>query len=73
MSIAIVIAAALLWGRGAVVSFQSPRESCSDLARAANATVLQLIAWNPELGTDCAKLDRQTTGYTVCLSAPGGS
>jgi LysM repeat protein len=55
------------------VSFQNPRESCADLARAANATMLQLVAWNPELGTDCANINRQTAGYTVCLSPPGGS
>ncbi|KAK4097655.1 carbohydrate-binding module family 50 protein [Parathielavia hyrcaniae] len=55
------------------VNFDPPRDSCADLASAANATILQMVAWNPELGTDCANLDRQTQGYTVCLSPPGGS
>ncbi|KAK4097652.1 carbohydrate-binding module family 50 protein [Parathielavia hyrcaniae] len=55
------------------VSYDSPSESCNDLAVAANATVLQIVAWNPELGTNCVNLARQAEGYTVCLSPPGGS
>ncbi|KAG7291439.1 hypothetical protein NEMBOFW57_001458 [Staphylotrichum longicolle] len=55
------------------VSNESPSQSCKDLATAANATVLQIVAWNPELGAGCVNLARQTEGYTVCLSPPGGS
>ncbi|KAK3319601.1 hypothetical protein B0T19DRAFT_467189 [Cercophora scortea] len=56
------------------VSFAAPIiDTCADLVRANNATVLQLVAWNPELGTNCANLNRLSDGYTMCLSSPGGS
>ncbi|OIW30099.1 hypothetical protein CONLIGDRAFT_702573 [Coniochaeta ligniaria NRRL 30616] len=48
-------------------------DSCETLASAANTTVLQLVAWNPELGPDCANLNRLYDGYTLCLSPPGGA
>jgi hypothetical protein len=35
--------------------------------------MLQLLAWNPELGPNCANLPSVYDGFTVCLSPPGGT
>jgi LysM repeat protein len=47
-------------------------DTCTTISVAHNLTWTQLISWNPELGTRCENI-AEYTGYTICLSNPGGS